>query len=114
MLTLRSFVRLARRRLQRALARLPDGLGRFALAALRHGLAAACFGAVHGSFERWPGVVLCTLLGGLLFWVLPRVRPRALARAGELLVHAGAALLILLGFAACMAFVMQALRGAGM
>ena len=109
---LRSFVRSFLLRMRRARRRLPSGLDVFVLAGLRHGLAVACFGTARGAFERWPAAVLLPLFGALLLWSLPRARSRTLIRAGDLLVRAGAVLLVVLGAVACVCFAVQALRAA--
>lgn len=112
MRSLRSFVRSFLLRMRRARRRLPNGLDVFVVAGLRHGLAVACFGTMRGAFERWPAAMLLPLLGALVVWALPRARSRTLVQVGDLLVRAGAVLVVALGALACVCFAVQALRAA--
>lgn len=112
MRSLRSFVRSFLIQVRRVRRRLPSGLDAFVVAGLRHGLAVACFGTMRSTFERWPAAVLLPLLGALLLWALPRARSRTLVRVGDLLVFAGAVLVVVLGSVACVCVTVQALRAA--
>lgn len=96
-------------RMRRARRRLPNGLDVFVVAGLRHGLAVACFGTMRGAFERWPAAMLLPLLGALL---VSRAPSRTLVQVGDLLVRAGAVLVVALGALACVCFAVQALRAA--
>ncbi|MEZ6038366.1 MAG: hypothetical protein R3F29_12860 [Planctomycetota bacterium] len=80
------------RRLSSLAPQLPPLLRHLWLAMLLHALAGLCLAPLHDAVVHWPAAVTTTLLLSLLVWVVPRARPRALARVGEALVAAGAAI----------------------
>lgn len=105
MIPSRSLLRSLLHRLSFVALQLPPLLRHLWLAMLLHALAGLCFAPLHGAAARWPAAVTTTLLLSLLVWVVPRARPRALARVGEAVIAAGAAIAVAIAIVACARFV---------